>query len=238
METIDLFLKACDKVIQLLSIRADRKKRFFDEVIAPLFQQAEVAIRDYYAFLDACIEELGEEQVSGAVAKKLAGLRSQMKLARSAVCETARAIAAMPNATADLKEFAEGIEGVFYSGYVPKSGIPSEHARSHGVNLYDSRDPELLARVTAPDSPRYSDFPYEPADIRSLRGTSDPAEICYSEGRSNVAALVDLFQLAAAGKVSTSMLRVHLLEAKLSVEFFWANACSAYAKIKLRTAVR
>lgn len=238
MDAIDLFLKACDKTIQLLNYRTEREKRFIDEVIKPFFQQAEAATQDYYTFLNSCLQELQENHVSESTVKKLGAQRERMKLARTTVCATAQAMRSVKEFGSELEALASGIEGIFYSSYVPRCGIPSEYARGNGVRIYDPQDPELIARAEAPGSPRITDFPLESAEIRELRGTENPAEIIYSEGYSNSARFVDLFQLAALGKTSESVLKVQIIEAKLALEYYWSQANAAYARISLRNSLR
>ncbi len=236
MDAIDLLLKACEKVVQLVQYRSAREKRFFDEVIEPLFRSAEAAAGDYYAFLDSCNRELQGSGIADSTVRKLADERARMKLARTSVCATAGALRASGEGGPLLTVFADAIEGMFYSGYVPVHGVPTELAVRSGVRRYDSRDPELLARVQAPGSPRMTNFPPEPSEVRALRGSDDLPEIHY-HARSSVAAhLVDLFQLASVGHTTPSVLRVQIEEAKAALEYFWSQASAAHARLQLRMA--
>lgn len=238
MDALDILLKASEKVIQLVQYKSARERRFFDEIIEPLFRSAEAVAGDYYAFLESCQQELRCSKIPEAAVNKLASERARMKLARTTVCETAAALRASDEYNPLVITFADAIEGMFYAGYVPIHGVPTELAVRNGIPRYDSRDPELLARVLAPDSPRMDNFPLEPSVVREMRGTDDPPELHYMPHSSVAARLVDLFQLASGGKTTTSVLRVQLEEAKAALEYFWGRASASYARLRLRSSLR
>lgn len=94
LESVDLFLKAVDKVIQLASIRKKNKREFFAQIVEPLFRELEPVIDDYYAFFSdslSLLQEAGHGNIATVVVK-VREMRGKHLLARLKVRELAKSL--------------------------------------------------------------------------------------------------------------------------------------------------
>jgi hypothetical protein len=84
MLSLDLFLKAIDRFIQLASVRAESRRRLFKELVEPLFHELESVVDDYYAFFSKSLVLLqgADRESMTAVVAQVREMREQQMLTR------------------------------------------------------------------------------------------------------------------------------------------------------------
>ncbi|MDN3523085.1 hypothetical protein [Halomonas ramblicola] len=89
-----MFLKVIDRIIPVLSVRAMSRRRYFEEVIEPLFRELEPVVEDYFAFFSKSLELVRDADRSeiSAIVSQVREMRDKQFLARTKVRELARVL--------------------------------------------------------------------------------------------------------------------------------------------------
>lgn len=121
--SIDLLIKACDKAVQLLGIRAERHKRFLLEVIDPIYEKLKPVVSGYHKFfVDSellLIDCADGNKKRKDVVKILHASRNDFIIAREEVRALAAALwSGKSNPKSAVDEFAESIHAIFYSNHI------------------------------------------------------------------------------------------------------------------------
>jgi hypothetical protein len=111
--SLDLFLKAVDMFIQLLSLRSESSRRLFKEVVQPLFQALEPVVIDYISFFHrarSVVSTASPDHIR-ATLNELSAYREQNLIARRKVQALATELAKERNT--QIVDFAKSIQSIF-----------------------------------------------------------------------------------------------------------------------------